>query len=564
MTDPLPATRKRTYRKGKLNYSKAPKYDTLQKRPTAFAKNSYGKMANISRINQYEVEYSNPITRDLIYQKLDPEESKNLVREPSLFGGHSVLKSKTIIQANFNEDGRSSVIVRPSTRLTISKTAIAHLNDEAQTPLKFALPTTNNTQGPYLNHPLSLYQGERFYSSVPLKMSNNFMVYPSNIISSVNSGPGEETVYTFRIQSANVDQDEWDAIPQNASIMSIASFINTDLPFGTVYSTIKVASSALPDGIAIRNNQVFSSNQVLTNISKIEWLNLFPAFNILQSYQMTLSISFISPQGSMQIPGYCFHRFTSNAPALGSVVEFVAPQNHSFHEYMDMNDGESLAKNSSHQSVIAQSLLVTSQNSSDTDQGAVATARIPGGRRPGGLFTPGTTGAPDWYSFISSLPYNSYDGPASKGCYTWWLGQDVESSQFKTSNFSPISAKEDNYMMAVIDAKSQTSSYRIKVVTIVAFVSNSPSFEQRVAPMVPEYPLAIQLLGLCQSSYENGTHGQQLKKYLSDAAKALYHKTGQIMRDPKTYSTIGNAILKYGPMAASALGKAALTGVAFL
>lgn len=506
----------------------------------AINSNSYGAKGNKYTLSKYNVDTLPIEAQDLIYQKLDPENAKKKVREPCHYGGTSILTAKNVFSPTFGElDQTSSVIVYADNNRLYTATTTPSAED-VQVVNKTATWTTSNV--------LALSPNVPTYQGSPMVTTQGKLIYPSNTEESSLSAPSDEVWYEMEFQMDSIFKSALYASDPADDVFAVLfnGFIQ-----GPVLSVEAGVTLKGPHGQTDPLAAPLGSRSTQLNITFADALKfLGPAANISPSEWYPFGISIYYYNTGREVSDLMISSafvISPNNTQLESGNFKVRPKrNHGFHAVNQMANNLTLQSEASHRAIIGQSILATSTASQDKDGGIIATARIPGGRRPGG----GTlsSGAPDWYSFLTGLSYNAYDGAARDGAYTWWLPKDSTSYEMQPMSYLSARAKNDNYMMTVIKAQDPSSgSFRIKINTIVAYVSNSSAYEQSVPTYIPDYSIAMLILGLCNSSYENGTHGDQLKKYLKSASRAVYQKAKTIARDPQTYAKIAKGIMEYGP-----------------
>lgn len=515
----------------------------------AATKGKYGYKGSKQTTKAFQVPTLPYQAQNLIYQTLDPEEHvKNITRFPNMYGGSSVMPSKTIFDAQFaTADNQCSVIVHPNCNGSISST-------ERQI---VELPLIGNTAtGSRIQiHAELKGTNEALYVSSPMQFGNSHVLYPINNEEVVETNDSVQTYYGLQISFTEAQRVAMLAWAGDDDFqMSFQYLAVSPSNLRSAQLTVALEPNAPGTVLTAKTDQI---NPGIANVVVFTKDDLYYLFRPdllggLAQYGRVIRIYI-----SATVESHAYVVLTGTFVNLSGVSPFTfrSPSTHNFHYLRNLTDSDTILKQSSNYSILAQSLLCTDNTSQDQNSGMVASARIPGGRRIGGIAQ--QTSSPNWYQYIGSLAYNSYDGPLRNGCYSWYLGKDQNSYELRgtdSPNFTQV--RDENYLAAILVGQpgaAAPSSVRIKIFTLIAFVSNSSSYAQELSPIIPNYDTALLVLGMCNSSFENGTHKQQLKKFLKDTSSMVYNKTKQLLRDPNTYKKAAQFIGEWGPIAASVL-----------
>lgn len=540
--------------KRKSSSSKIAANMPLKKKAKVYKQN-YGLRGAAKTVQKYEAHLPEECF-PLIYQTLDPEEnSKQIVRWPNIIGGSSVLASKTVFQAEVATDGKTSVMVHPYMTNAITATTAA-LQELPITGLNSA-----TSPKPYVQQEIKTTNAEDWYFTNPMQFSPGVISYPVNRGETATNSQSTEVIYWFLMHFDAETSDQISLAPEAAALVNLqyALVSATDYRGGecrvTTYNRAGAEIQEITDITLVGGNNVpfLTCGDVVNNEYKtiLDW-NPNNANDII----IGISVALTNPRGIFGIGSFFLAGVTDNAnlPNLNAgECNWVCTLTHNTHKMRDLTDADVLFQQAGQYAVIAQSLLMTCTNSSENNQGNIASCRMPGGKRLGG----GSTNlAPDWYGYISSLAYNAYEGPVRNGTYTWYLGKDQNSYDYTTVDGIPFEKQDENYMAGIATGNLDLSM-RIKVFTLIVFTSSNSLYEQQVSPYIPELPLILQMLGLCNSSFENGTHARQLKDQLKKYSAVVLNQTKRILKDPNTYKTAAKYIVKYGPTAINAAKSAA-------
>lgn len=530
---------------------------------------NYGLKGAQKMVTRYQ-DYLSDDALALVLQTLDPEEnSKAVVRWPNQIGGTSILASKTVFEAEFANDDTSSVVVHPYLTNSITHTThdIVVIPPVAVTQPGGVVESVQTDIKPHISQELKAGKDIPVFFSAPMNFGLNTVLYPTNAKDQIGNGTQVETIYWFGIRLSAAEVAVMDATiggavagNLNHPVLALRTIVNSFADYSTGSTVVRFYGANQTLIATTTQSPAAGTSITLLNVLSVQQLYNAPSIPLVgggRTYIIGFSQSVAAKRG---IYGICsttmYYNPVANAnpqPWPGSEpgenFRFISLGNHAVHQVRSLTDADTVFQQAGQYCVIAQSLLMTSTSSSDNNSGTVASARMPGGKRVGGNIK---DYAPDWYSFIGSLGYNSYDGALRNGTYTWYLGKDQNSYEFESVDGIQFDLQDENYMAGVAVGEAN-SSVRIKVFTLVAFTSSNAIYEQQVSPYVKDMPLLLQLLGLCNSSFENGTHGQQLKAHLKKYGRMVFDQAKKIAKDPNTYKTAASYIKKYGPTVASGL-----------
>lgn len=467
-----------------------------------------------------------PEADSLIDQVLNPEDCNEVTRWPCTYGLSSVYKCKTILNAKFDVDGRSSVAVTPNIKDCIFTT----WGGVSSVPLFEYQSVTNFNTNPYTFQSVTLDKiGEIVPWSAPIIASNGqclapfpsatngALLYPIQF-SETGSADGAP-ILSLRFSGAMSNQARVRLTTYDAS----KTFIQT---FQAQMLYYPFASGTLPGvGVDLNFGNPFALNVFYMSV-EVEGLQLPYKGNVVGALHILGNT-----QGSweMVMPNHCQH--------MGMY---------------DIKDAQQIENSVSQAFVLSQSLLLTAEMSDINNGGILSVARIPG-RNPIGMdsssLAPGSIVSNNWYEWISSLSNNNYDGPVKDGGYCFYLPEDETGFFYRpVDNFF---SSHLPYMVSEFTASDVTeaSIVRIKIVTIVQFTTTASIYDQRPSGYVSDRDLIHHLLSLVPAAYSNDGHKEGLKKLM----RVLGLKVKDLLKDPKTYVTAGSMLGKLAPAALALL-----------
>lgn len=519
----------------------------------------YGIRAN-SQVLQFmesKIRFS-PETYRFVHQILDPEENcRDPLRWPEVIGGSSTLSSKTVIEAEIANDGATSVVVRPQIVSAITCTTRKQVTVKCE---------TTNATGFSIYQPVRGLPNKEYFLDSPVSWASDIIQYPTNRIGQAGNEETLEKIY-------------WMSLHLNKTAADLLAAATTGTALTGNVITLRYLWSSPIDvtGVTVRVRVYNGNGQQVGSIATDSIVT--PGYNdvgILSGEQIkncvlptanadgaSTSIGFsVSITSGKALTGSFVGNFlylsaNSNSAIGNAAMTFYNQPTHNVHKVVQLTDAETIFAQAGSAFVMAQSMLMTSNNSSDTNSGVIASCRMPAGKTIGGpsltysgayatigsspYASIGNVLTPDWYSFMGSLAYNTFDGPQRNGTYTWYLGRDKQSYNWKNISAPNLQSLEENYM-AGIATLNQVATIRIKVFTLIAFTTSNSLYDVEIPPVIPDYQVCLQLLGLCESSYENESHGRQIKEYLKRGAKTIGNKALAIARNPENWVTASKVV----------------------
>lgn len=431
---------------------------------------------------------------------LNPEGCDSEHRWPNTLGKSSVYKTKNVINAAFDANGRSMVAVYPRLNNAVFTTAGRSYTEALG-------PQNTSTYNPYSQDQIDLPVAiQQIAWTAPFYFAGGYALFPrpSTTITTFPYAP----LYPFTV-SATGGTPNLAIWLSNASAQNILVTVTTYNSSGIVIGS----ESAL-------NINTFNTDLVLTPI----FTTAVAYFSII----ITLGQLGIPYQGSVVLSLY----------DSGTGTGYVIPNVSQFCNATDLKDSATIGKSATMAFVEAQSLLITFEGSTLNNGGQLAIARIPGdssvGIGTGQQFN-------DWYSWIASLSDNNHDGPIKMGGYCWYLSQDERGYFYR--NIGDLAQAELPYMVAefTTDDNSETNSIpvaRVKVVSVIQFVTNSSVYSKAPAPYIGDDERKIRwILSNTPAAFENGSHISQLKGLLG----ALGNRAMSVISNPRTYKALAGA-----------------------
>lgn len=459
----------------------------------------------------------------LVDQILNPEDATEIERWPNTYGLSAVYKCKTVLNAKFDPTGRSCVSVSP----TIKDAIFATYGDSANvslTPYSVDEPGVNT---PYSFQNIILDQiNQRTDWSSPIicgngqaltpfpSASNKHLLYPVGFTATATSPNVSEVYLRMRFPNSLTSQ----------AMVSVRLYdSNQTFIAGTSVNTDYKSANSEGYGVDILIGD--SAGQGISPLANVSYMSI------------TIYGRWLPYKGPVYV---WFNR--NNIPALNGQATIILP-NHAQHVGIyDIKDANQIQESASQAFVLSQSLLLTAEMSDINNGGMLSIARVPGAS-PIGLdsnYSAESITSNNWYEWLSSLSYNSYDGPVKDGGYGFYLPED-EVGYF----YRPV----DNYFTAklpylasefTVNAGLQDAAIvRIKICTIVQFTTTASIYDQRPSCHLMEKELIHHILSLVPPCYSNDGHLDGLKKNL----KKVGGKVKYLLRNPKTYEVTAKALL---------------------
>lgn len=460
-----------------------------------------------------------PAADSLIDQILNPEDCNDIERWPNTYGLSSVYKCKTVLNARFDLSGRSCISVSP----TIKDAIFATYGEESKFSLREYDDSTEPGAYSFQNIILDQQLQRTDWSSpiistngqavVPFPSSTNkCLLYPIGFEAFAgSSGPG---AVWFRMIFAN-------AISSQAQVVVRLFDANQTL----IWSTVQA--------IAVRNNYGEGMGvDIKIGDSTDSYL---PNIRYMSIYITGRTLPYKGPVIAW------FNRHDDGN------VNLVMP-NHAQHVGIyDIKDANQIQESANQAFVLSQSLLLTAEMSDINNGGMVSIARVPAAS-PIGLdsnYSAESISANNWYEWLSSLSFNSYDGPVKDGAYGFYLPEDETGFFYRPvdnyfSSKLPYLAAEFTVNAGLQDA----AIVRIKISTIVQFTTTASIYNQRPSCYLNDKDLIHHILSMVPACYSNDGHREGLKKFLKSAGSRVKF----MLRDPKTYHTAAKILATLAPL----------------
>lgn len=524
MSAPAPAPAKRVYRKrsASATSASAPAKRVYRKRasvsnvaesplpvqivtnPAPRSKGFYPKNDILSKNPSYKKKYDavDPEMQSLINQVLDPDSVSEAVRWPMSYGLSSVYKSINTVDAQFDVNGQSCVIVYPRLVNSIFATAGGSYTQTltvSGTPAGNYLKQSNFTLDE--THPVApitdIWYFNDDHACIPRPQGQfgvNRYLYPFSWNSS-------DTTPVINFQFSNVSSGD-------AGSMNFT----TRWYDASGAQTHTVTTSVPANGLVSQT------------------LNPVPATNV--NAYMSFDVTFVSGGGYFGTVTAQLREIGPN-PTFAVTLPDVA--NHCL--VYDLNGAQVISQSAEMYFVSAQSLLCTFTGSDLNNGGLIATARVPADTVLGSKSdqVPASITANPFYNWVASLSNNRYDGAIKDGSYSFYLGQD-ESDYF----YKPVEdsfTQDTPYLISCFNSTDSTQAnlLRIKVITHVQFTSNNNIYSAQISPLMRDSRMLQFLLSIVPSSYCNPLHKAEIAQYLKDAGKRLARE----LKKPELWASAG-------------------------
>lgn len=444
-----------------------------------------------------------PELQTLIDMVLDPDAVEQGARWPNHYGLSSTYRSTNIVNAAFDANKQSMAIVHPRLANAIFTTA-----GSAYTQ---ALTVTGTAAGNFIFQDLAMDESHSIVKlSSPWYFNSNRvgLPQPTNV-------PGGEINQLYPIS--------WNSTDATA----ICTFNLSNIGSGNVGQLqMRYRAYAADYSLLFTLTQAVQANGVC-----IFTINGTAATNV------TAYISFEVFGAAHPYVGRLIGELRE--VGAGPFLSVTLPNVYHHCVVSELNGARTIINSAERYTVLAQSLLVTHVGSTLADGGVIATARVPGSTIVGDKAEAGSdsaAGGNNYYNWISSLPSNRYDGKVKTGAYSFFLGDDEESYFFRN-----VEEEYDQrpYLVAAFSTTDTASSVcRIKIVTHVAFKSNSTIYAQAASPYMRDARMLPHVLSLINSSYCNDEHKAGLKEQL----KSVGRQVGKILMTPSTWTTAAEII----------------------
>lgn len=478
------------------------KYDDSNNRSYSSAKGFPYKKHNVqhnteSQVNNFRARYKEiaPEAQMLVDQIIDPEKQNNIVRFPS-YGVSAVYQAENVLQAQYASDGRSAVAVSPILQNAILTTAGTSYT---QTLNNVSSTNSNPYSLQYFN--VGQSQTPQYWTAPIFFRGNNIaMPFPDSLTGRMMYPVGSTAVA--------------------ASGTAMIGFQGPNIGVAGLYQVTIVWYDS---NKTVLDTQTLVSNNL--GVASLAFINLSQVGTRYLSFE-------ISTPNLTPFEGNIFLSWWDTAGAL-----VMSIQNHAQHMVAyDLTNAPTILDTAEQYTVTSQSLLLTYEGSSLNDNGALAIARIPGDSpvgNKGGICT-----ASSWYQFIASLQRNKYEGATKHGGYAFYLGEDERSYFYRPVELLGFGTYP--YLAAEFTTDPTTPQVvRIKVSTVVQFTTNSNIYDQKPSCWLGEdYRMIMYILSNINAAYDNPGH----RAKLSAALKKMGAKVVSLLKNPKTYATLGSVI----------------------
>lgn len=484
------------------------KYDTSNNKSNYSSKSLPYDKRNIamntqSQVTKFRKTYKDvsPDAQMIIDQIIDPEMQNNVSLLPS-YGVGCSYTAHNIIDAAFSATGDAIVIAYPSIRDSIFYTSG---ENSVQT-----VTVSGGNLNPYLSQFVSIRN-----NTVVVPFTTPFYFANDHVIL---SQPFANTGFLYAIRpsvAGNSTLEVHCTIADNHNTTALRFNVTAYNSSGSILSTVAAPFSSGIAAVTLFDTSISPSTQ-------IEWMGFtisVVAGGIIPfDSEMTLQI-LLGGAGTFPV---------INLPNVAShcLVQQI-------------NESETIHNSAESYFISAQSLLLTYQGSSFRDMGKMSIARVPAASWAGQLG--GQAPIPNvsnYYQWISSLSRNSYNGPAKHGGYAFYLGEDEQNYFYR-----PIQQAQEQEMPYLISAFStdptEPQAMRIMVTTIIQFTTNSNIYNQSPSPYLgDDWCKLLHILSCINAAYDNSGHREKLKA----ALKKVGGKVLNLLKDPKTYATVGSII----------------------
>lgn len=447
-----------------------------------------------------------PESQDLVQMILDPETCMTPVRWPNTLGPSAVFKTKNVMDAKFDAEGKSIVVVGPSLSNGIFTTAGAVEGDI----IFDRIDLTN-----------SLYGEGTLVSSAVVDFDAGVDYY---WVTPISQAVGNHVVIPRPTTKSDLDETSGNIIVGTGNMVYP---IQIDLD-ATTNLGVKIAGS-------------FNTEAISCEVSFYD-ANLDPTAHY---------VMYPSTVGIMQASAITFSScryisivFTARAAYRGQLQIAIGliggsnPTTYRFNNVAEhgvvtgISNGSTIINNAWQYFMVAQSLLLTYEGSTLENSGQLAIARVSGDSILG-LSNYRDVQYDSYYQAIADLPINNYNGRTSKGGYCWYLGDDEESYFYRP--IGDDSFNQESYMIAAFSSNDTSGTpVRIMINSVVQFTTDNTAFELRPSCYIGQDMEHIRfLLSNIRAAYENPTHREQLTRFLKDVGSRLLG----VLKNPSTYTT---------------------------
>lgn len=482
------------------------KYDDSNNRSYSSARGFPYKKHNTqhnteTQVNNFRAKYKEiaPEAQMLVDQIIDPEKQMSVVRMPT-YGVSAVYQAENVLQAQYDALGRSMVAVSP----TLGDSILATAGSEYKQTLE---SQTTNSVNPYSVQSFQIPEAGSEWWTEPIRFHDEHVAMPfphsstGQMLFPVGCSILTGTTAIMVFQG-----------PQTGVAAQFSVSVNWyDASFNLLLNQPSIATFA---GLA--NFTTFTAA-------------LFPG--ALPVYMSVLVSA--NSTGQSAFSGEIGMSWYDNSAA--KAVMSLANQAQHCISY-SVNNASTIVQSGEQYLVSAQSCLLTYEGSDLNNAGALAIARIPGDAPVG--FKSGAATVTNWYQFIASLQRNKYEGATKHGGYCFYLGEDERSYFYRPvedQGFGP-------YPYIAAEWTTDPTSpqvVRIKVSTVIQFTTNSNIYDQKPSCWLgQDYQMILYILSHINAAYDNPGH----RAKLTAALKKVGTKVVSLLKNPKTYTTLGTLI----------------------
>jgi len=205
----------------------------------------------------------------------------------------------------------------------------------------------------------------------------------------------------------------------------------------------------------------------------------------------------------------------------------------------NINEADTIVNSAESYFISSMSTLITYEGSSIKENGRLSICRLPAASWVGqaGGQNPVPT-ANSYYQYCSSLSRNTYNGPSKNGGFCFYLGEDEQNYFYRS--IEEVHSPEMPYVVAAFSTDPlDPQDFRIQITSIVQFTTNSNIYNQVPSPYLGEdWCKILHILSCINAAYDNAGHRDKLKA----ALKKVGIKVLGLLKDPKTYATVGSII----------------------
>jgi len=455
-------------------------------------------MNSQSQVTKFRKTYKDisPDAQMIVDQIIDPAMQNSVTLLPT-YGVGCVYTANNIVAAKYDANGESIVLTYPSLKESIYYTSGANIVT--------TLSGSNGNHVPYLKQNCSLRRGTTI-----LPFITPFFVEGNRAVLAKPSLKAGAFLYAFR-----------PATSPNSDIQ-IQCIIADNHTLGNLVFTISRYDS---------NEAIIGASLTAAFINGIATITMFGSALGIE----WMSFGIVANNSTVPFDSIV----TLEIYADGSNNVLNIPNVYTSCLIQNINESETIINSAESYFISGQSTLLTYEGSTLKDNGRLAISRVPAASWAGQLGGQSSTPNSDsYYQWIASLSRNTYNGPTKHGGYAFYLGED-EMNYF----YRPVEEAYSPELPYVIAAFStdplDPQSVRIQVTSIVQFTTNSNIYNQTPSPFLGEdWCKILHILSCVNAAYDNSGHREKLKA----ALKKVGGKVLNLLKDPKTYATVGSII----------------------